>query len=171
MDFDRLVSRMETELLPKLEQRAKLLCADPHYSEVRVASLRHAEILHAIGIACVPIWSNDRSEYLSLCAKFSKLEVLRVRIDVSWGQSFRSGTSQGYVKKEDRGRVRRIETESDVEALLEDWLALETRFDKLAVRGRPSARIMRTFRGAPRDLSQVPQTANHSPEPTPGAVH
>jgi hypothetical protein len=166
MDLDVVVARMEAELLPRLEVCAHALRSGSLYSEVRVASIRHAEMLHAIGIACVPKWSSDRSEYLSLCAKIAQHEELVVRIDVSWGQSFRGGTSQGYVKKEDRGRVRRIKAERDIEAVFEDWGALEERFEKVATRGKPTSRLIRFLRGAPRDLSLIPKEANQALEPT-----
>ena len=159
MDFDKLVLQLEKAMLPGLEERARELRLRSLYSEVRVNSIRHADILHAISIACVPIWSADSSQWLSLCAKIAKHDKLIVRTDVSWGQIFRPGTSKGYVKKEDRGAVREVRDVNDLESISRDWTRLCSRFDKVSIRGRPSSRMVRFLHGAPRDLGPITQNA------------
>jgi hypothetical protein len=86
MNFDSLVTRVELSLLPIVRKEKARLRTSGRYSEVEIVSLRHADAIHAIVIACRPVWASEELERLSLTAALMGFEGLSGRIDVQWSQ-------------------------------------------------------------------------------------
>lgn len=154
MDIDTLVSRLESELMPKLHRMAEFLRVGPNFDEVTAASIRHADILHAIGIRCRPKWGGGARDDLTFTAAVvqSAPNDLGVRLKLGWGGSNSLNQPLGYLKEECRSQRQVITSDADLRTLVQSWDRMLVRFKKVAMRGRPSPRWLRAIRGAPRDL-------------------
>jgi hypothetical protein len=159
MNFDSLVTRLELSLLPIVRKEEARLRTSGRYSEVEIVSLRHADAIHAIGIACRPVWASEELERLSFTAALMGFEGLSGRIDVQWSQVFTPSTGSGYLKKETGGFQSDLNSESEIARFEEKWSRLLNLFRKVAMRGRPSSRFIRRFRGAPPDLKGFKEEA------------
>ena len=69
MDFESIVARFEKRLLPLLRAEEAGLRSSGRFKSVEVASMRHAEPIHAMGIACRPTWASIDSERLGFLAR------------------------------------------------------------------------------------------------------
>jgi hypothetical protein len=152
MDFDSLVRSCEARLLPVVQQDVQWLRGSGKFSEVEVRSLRHAESIHAIGIACRPVWASKELERLTFAASLSAFERLSGRIDVQWSQVFDTRTGSGYVKRECGGYQGQLTTDADVARFEQEWERLARLFRRVARCGKPSIYLLRRLRGAPADL-------------------
>jgi hypothetical protein len=151
MNFDSLVIRLELSLLPVVRREEARLRACGKFSEVQVASIRHGDAIHAMGIACRPVWASEELERLGLTVTLMGFEGLSGRIDVQWSQVFTPRTGSGYLKKETGGFHSKLMTESAIERFEKEWLRLSDLFLQVAERGRPSPYLIRRLRGAPAD--------------------
>ncbi|WP_146180229.1 hypothetical protein [Opitutus sp. ER46] len=150
-DFDALVKLLETSLLPVVRQDEEWLHASGHFSDVEVLSLRHAETVHALGIACRPVWASDELERLTFTAALIEFERLSGRIDVQWSQVFNTRTGSGYTKRECGGFHGPLMTDADITRFKGEWFRLAGLFRRVARRGKPSTYLLRRLRGAPAD--------------------
>ena len=166
MDFDSLVARLELSLLPVLRKEEAALRVPGRFSDVRVASLRHADSLHAMGIACRPIWASEELERLGFGTTLMGFDGLSGRIDVQWSQVFAPSTGSGYLKKEAGGYYSKLMSEAAIMRFEKEWLRLFGLFLRVAARGKPSMYLLRRLRGAPPDQRGWKEEANQSPEPT-----
>jgi hypothetical protein len=152
MNFDSLVTRLELSLLPVVRKEEARLRTSGRYSEVEVVSLRHADAIHAIGIACRPVWASEDLERLGLTAALTGFEDLAGRIDVQWSQVFVPSTGSGYLKKETGGFHGGLTSETEIMRFEKEWLPMFDLFLRVATRGKPSPYLIRRLRGAPADL-------------------
>ena len=152
MDFDSLVSRLELSLLSAVRKEEAQLRASGRFSLVEVVSHRHVDVVHAMGIACRPVWAPEELDRLSLIAGLTKFEDSLGRIDVQWSQVFTPSTGSGYLKKETGGFHSKLTSEAEIARFEKEWLRLLGVFLQVAARGKPSPYLLRRFRGAPRDL-------------------
>ena len=152
MNFDSLVTRLELSLLPFVRKEEVRLRSSGRFSEVQVVSLRHADAIHAIGVACRPMWASEDLERLGLTAALIGFEGLSGRIDVQWSQVFTPRTGSGYLKKETGGFHSKLTSETEIVRFEKEWLRMFDLFLRVAARGKPSAYLLRRLRGAPADL-------------------
>jgi hypothetical protein len=152
MNFDSLVTRLELSLLPVVRKDEDRLRRSGRFSEVQVVSLRHADGIHAIGIACRPLWASEDLERFGLTAALLGFESLSGRIDVQWSQVFVPLTGSGYLKKETGGFHSKLASEPEIVRFEKEWLHMFGLFSRVAARGKPSAYFFRRLRGAPADL-------------------
>ncbi|MCX6951460.1 MAG: hypothetical protein NTV51_04635 [Verrucomicrobia bacterium] len=152
MNFNSLVTRLELNLLPVVRAEEARLRASGKFTSVEVFSLRHAEFVHALGIACRPTWAAIDLERLSFGAVLNEMSGLSGRIDVQWSQSFTPRTGTGYVKRETDGFHSNLTTEVELARFEARWRRPARRFVHVAERGRPSPWLVRWLRGAPHDL-------------------
>lgn len=160
MDFDSLVTRLERSLLPVVRKEEDRLHALGKFSEIQVVSLRHADSIQAMGIACRPLWASDRLERLGFTATLMGFEGLSGRIDVQWSQVFVRSTGSGYLKRETGGFHCKLQSEAAIVRFEQEWLRLSDLFLRAAARGRPTAYWLRRLRGAPRDQRGWKDEAN-----------
>lgn len=66
MEFEPLIKEMERVMMPELQQRRDALTSDSRFADVRVASMRHADVLHTIGLTCHPIASSSPHDSYSI---------------------------------------------------------------------------------------------------------
>lgn len=151
MNFDSLVTRLELSLLSVVRKEEAWLRASGKFSEVQVASIRHADVIHAMGIACRPVWAAEELERLGLMATLTGITELSGRIDVQWTQVFVPRTGSGYVKRETGGFHSKLMSEAAIVRFEKEWLRLFDLFQRVAARGKPSAYLLRRLRGAPAD--------------------
>ena len=157
MELDSLVTRLEARLLPVVQQDVQWLRSSGHFSDVEVLSFRHAESIHAIGIACRPVWASKDLERLTLAATLSAFERLSGRIDVQWSHVFNTRTGSGYMKRECGGYHGQLVTDADLRRFEREWHRLVRLFRRVARRGKPSMYLLRRLRGAPADWYGVGQ--------------
>jgi hypothetical protein len=151
MNFDSLVSRLEFSLLPVVRKEETHLRTSGKFTEVRVTSIRHVDSIHAMGIACRPIWAAEELERLGLTVTLMGFEGLSGRIDVQWSQVFVPRTGSGYVKRETGGFHSKLISEAAIVRFEKEWLRMFDLFLQVATRGKPSAYLLRRLRGAPAD--------------------
>jgi len=151
MNFDSLVTRLELSLLPVVRKEEARLRSSGRFPDVRVASLRHADVVHAMGIACRPVWASGESEHLGFFATLMGLHDLSGRMDVQWSQVFVPRTGSGYLKRETRGFQSKLTSEAAIERFEKEWLHMFDLFLRAASRGKPSLYLLRRLRGAPAD--------------------
>jgi hypothetical protein len=151
MNFDSLVTRLELSLLPVVRKEEDRLRASGKFSEVEVASIRHGDVIHAMGIACRPIWASEELERLGLMATLTGITDLSGRIDVQWSQVFVRSTGSGYLKKESGGFHSKLVDEAAIVRFEREWLSMVDLFLRVADRGKPSPYVLRRLRGAPAD--------------------
>lgn len=151
MNFDSLIARFELRLLARVRPFETELRASQRYAEVHVVSIRHADIIHAMGITCVPKWASTNSERLGLIATFNVVTGLAGRIDVQWSQSFDTRTGSGYTKKETKRFYSELGSQKQLNEFEESWHRHARLFVRVARRGHPSAYWLRWLHGAPRD--------------------
>lgn len=151
MNFNSLVTRLELSLLPIVRKEEDRLRASGKFSEVQVASIRHGDIIHAMGIACRPIWASEELERLGLMATLTSITEPAGRIDVQWSQVFVRSTGSGYVKKETGGFHTKLTAEVAIVRFEKEWVRLVDLFLRVAARGKPSPYLLRRLRGAPAD--------------------
>ena len=151
MTFDVLVTQFEERLLPSLRQEEALARACGHYIEVEVVSLRHADVVHSIGIRCHPKWASGKLESLSFGVTLTGVECLAASAQIQWSDCFDTRIGSGYQKRETRPVYLRITNEDDIASFVDNWNELVKRFAKIARRGKPSSRLLRWWRGAPPD--------------------
>ncbi len=151
MNFDSLVNRMELNLLPVVRKEQARISTSGLFIDVQIVSLRHADFLHALGIACRPVWASEELERLSLQATLMGFESMSGRIDVQWSQVFLPSTGSGYVKRETSGFHSKLISEDAVVRFEKEWLRMFDLFSQVAARGKPSAYLLRRLRGAPAD--------------------
>ncbi len=166
MNFDSLVTRFELSLLPVVRNEETRLRTSGKFSEVQVASIRHGDSIHAMGIACRPVWASEELERLGLTATLMGFEDLSGRIEVQWSQVFTPRTGSGYLKKETGGVHSKLMSEVAIVCFEKEWLRMFDLFLRAAARGKPSAYLLRRFRGAPADQRGWKEEANQTPEPT-----
>ena len=138
MNFDSLVTRLELSLLPVIRKEEDRLRTLGRFSEIEVVSLRHADAIHAIGIACRPVWASEDLERLGLTAVLTGFESLSGRIDVQWSQVFTPSTGSGYLKKETGGFHGGLASEAEIVRFEKEWLRMFDLFLRVAARGKPS---------------------------------
>jgi hypothetical protein len=148
MTFDSLVSRLEADLMPVLAEKQARLERSAAFTEVQVASIRHADCLHVIGIACRPVWTTQNLERLAFCVILHSVSDLAGRVDVQWTRSF----VPRYLKKEARGFSSHLNSNAAIVRFQGRWLRLGRIFDSVAEQGTPSPYWRRLLRGAPRDI-------------------
>jgi hypothetical protein len=151
MNFDSLVTRLERSLLPVVQKEEVRLRTSGRFSEVQVVSLRHADAIHAMGIACRPVWASEELERLGLTVTLMGFEGLSGRIDVQWSQVFVPRTGSGYLKRETGGFHSKLMSEAAIVRFEKEWLRLFDLFLRVAARGKPSVYLLRRLRGAPAD--------------------
>jgi hypothetical protein len=151
MNFDSLVTRLERSLLPVVRKEEARLRQTGKFSDVRVASIRHGDVIHAMGIACRPIWASEELERLGLTATLTGITDLSGRIDVQWSQVFVRSTGSGYLEKETGGFHSKLVAEAAVGRFEKEWLRMVDLFLRVAARGTPSPYLLRRLRGAPAD--------------------
>jgi hypothetical protein len=142
---------LELSLLPVVRKEEVRLRASSKFSEVQVASIRHGDVIHAMGIACRPIWASEELERLGLMATLTGITDLSGRIDVQWSQVFVRSTGSGYLKKESGGFHSKLVDEAAIVRFEREWLSMVDLFLRVAARGKPSPYLLRRLRGAPAD--------------------
>ena len=170
MTFDQLVADLEKRTLPLLEAAQELICGTRMFRSAYVRSLRHAEIVHAIGIRCVPIWAADDNECLSFSTVVSEWKQLNVRASISWSKSFNARTGAGYFKRESRALALNETSPQAVDDFQIRWTKYLSRFLIIAERGRPRPRWIRAFHGAEPDILGRAGVANQLPDPMTASV-
>jgi hypothetical protein len=151
MSFDSLISRLELSLLPVVRKEENRLRTSGNFVEVQTISLRQASAIHAMGIACRPVWASEELERLSLTATLMGFEGMSGRIDVQWSQVFLPHTGSGYMKRETSGFHSKLMSEAAVVRFEKKWMRMFDLFSRVATRGKPSAYLLRRLRGAPAD--------------------
>jgi len=88
MEFEPLIKGMEKVMLPELQPRFDTLSCDSRFADVRVASMRHADALHTIGLACHPIASLSPHDSYSIVVNIIAHSGLMMRGFVTWSQPY-----------------------------------------------------------------------------------
>lgn len=152
MKRDDVITRLEIELLPRLQGQRQRLREETRFDSAEVTALLHPDGIYEIGMVCHPSWSAEAGENLIFRTTLCDRKWISAQAELLWLRTFKKGLSDGYIKKEHPGLFRKIESESDLAAFLKKWKTLSRRFDKVTKRGRPTARFLRFLRGAPRDF-------------------
>lgn len=169
MNFDLLVTSFEESLLPTVRNQEIALRSSGLYTKVKVASMRHADVIHAMGITCRPMWAKDDLEYLSFVVTLNNISEFGGRIDVQWSQCFSTRTGSGYLKKEASGFHSRLGSEEQIAEFERQWFRYSRLFMRVALKGGPSMKLFRRLRGAPRDQYGWKDAALTEPaQPAPG---
>jgi hypothetical protein len=90
MEFEPLIKEMERVMMPELQRRREALACDSRFADVRVASLRHAEVVHTIGLTCHPIASSSPHDSYSIAVNIIAQSALMMRGFVTWSQPYLS---------------------------------------------------------------------------------
>ena len=90
MEFEPLIKEMEMVIMPELQRRADALNGDSRFADVRVASMRHAEVLHTICLSCHPVVSCSPHDHYSIGVNIIAHNGLLVRGFVTWSQPYHS---------------------------------------------------------------------------------
>lgn len=168
MDFDTLVARLEASLLPVVRKQEDRLRASGKYKSVEIISIRHGDgihgNIHAMGIACDPIWATIDLERLAFCATLTTISGSPIvgRMDIQWSQIFIPRIGSGYLKKETRGFYKNLVTESEIIRFEKRWIRMSSLFIYVANRAQPSARWIRWLRGAPRDWHGIKENTSET---------
>lgn len=171
MNFDLLVTSFEERLLPTVRNKENAIQSSGLYTKVKVASMRHADVIHAMGITCRPIWASDDLEHLSFVVTLNNISGFGGRIDVQWSQCFDTRSGSGYLKKEASGFHSKLESEEQIAKFERQWFRYLKLFMRVALKGRPSMKLLRRLRGAPRDLHGWKDAALTEPPQTIPGVH
>jgi hypothetical protein len=168
--FEPLVAHFEKSLLPLLRAEEPRLRSSGRFTSVEVVSVRHAEAIHAMGIACRPTWASIDLERLVFSVTLIGMTGLSGRIDVQWSQSFNTRIGTGYLKRETGGFQSKLETEAQIARFEKKWHRLFGLFLRVASRGKPSIRLLRHLRGAPKDQYGWKVARNQPPISTPATI-
>ncbi len=152
MKLDSLVARFEESLLPIVRAQEVRLRTSGRFTKVDVFSMRHADTVHAMGIACRPLWALTEFERLGFSVTLLGFNGLSGRIDIQWSQDFSAVTGTGYLKKETKGFHSRFESDAQISEFEAQWNRFARLFVRVAAKGKPSMRLTRRLRGAPWDL-------------------
>jgi hypothetical protein len=90
MEFEPLIKEMERVMMPELQRRYEALTSDSRFEEVRVVSMRHAEVVHTIGLTCHPIASSSPHDTYSISINIIAHRGLMMRGFVTWSQPYLS---------------------------------------------------------------------------------
>jgi hypothetical protein len=134
---DRIVSNLETVLLPDLEQRRARLAEDMRFTEPSVVSLRHADVIHTIGLTCHPVNAGSAEDSYSVQVNIIGLSGISLRGFVGWHQPFLIDRLPGYTIWEAMTPSCRLGSEEHLEEFLAHLPALWRGFERGLRRGRP----------------------------------
>lgn len=84
--FDALVNRLEDSLLPIARQAEDEIRGSGLFSQVQMVSIRHADVVHAMGVNCRPVWATENSDRLGIIAGLWGLHDLSGNINIQWSQ-------------------------------------------------------------------------------------
>jgi hypothetical protein len=138
---NQVVFALETVLLPELERRRSCLALDLRYTEAKVFSLRHHEILHTIGLTCHPVSAATAEESYCLYVNVIGLSGITLRGFVGWHQQFEIDRLPGYTIYEAKTPLYQVESEKDLGEFLGLLPALFKGFERGLRRGRPPSTL------------------------------
>jgi hypothetical protein len=138
---DMTVSALEVELFPTLERLRARLCEDPRFSEAKVVSIRHVDVLHTIGLTCRPVTALTPEEDYSLYVNIIGTSGISLRGFVCWSQPFIVDRLAGYTIYEAMTRPYRLESVVGLDEFLEYLPPLFNAFERGIQRGRPPSRL------------------------------
>ena len=139
--MDMTVSALEVELLPKFRRRRARLSEDPRFSEAKVVSIRHADVVHTIGLTCHPVAALTPEEDYSLYVNIIGASGISLRGFVLWSQPFIVDRLAGYATYEAMTRPYRLESVVGLDEFLEYLPPLFNAFERGIQRGRPPSRL------------------------------
>ncbi|HWW02600.1 MAG TPA: hypothetical protein VNZ64_23075 [Candidatus Acidoferrum sp.] len=90
MDFEVLIKEMESVMMPELQRRADALRDDKRFTDVRVVSRRHAQVIHTIGLSCHPVAALSSSDQYSIGINIMGHGGLSMRGFVTWSEPYQS---------------------------------------------------------------------------------
>jgi hypothetical protein len=138
---DPVVSALEVALLPELERRRLLLSQDARFAGTKVFSLRHADVVHTIGLTCHPVSAATAEESYSVYVNIIGVSGIGLRGFASWDQPFIIDRLPGYSIHEAMTHPFRLESVNRLDEFLALLPALFGGFERGIRRGRPPSAL------------------------------
>lgn len=139
--MDPIVCALEVALLPELERRRVLLSEDARFAETKVVSLRHADLVHTIGLRCHPVSAATAEESYSVYVNIFGVSGIGLRGFACWDQPFIIDRLPGYTIYEAMTRPFRLESVNRLDEFLALLPALFGGFERGIRRGRPPSSL------------------------------
>ena len=143
--MDHIVSALEVALLPELERRRVMISEDARFTETKVVSLRHAEVVHTIGLTCHPVSAATAEESYSVHVNIIGVSGISLRGFACWDQPFIIDRLPGYTIYETMTRPFRLESVNRLDEFLAFLPALFSGFDRGIRRGRPPSALRQSW--------------------------
>ena len=138
---DPIIRALEVVLLPELERRRVLLSEDARFDETKVVSLRHADVVHTIGLTCHPVSAATAEESYSVHVNIIGLSGIGLRGFACWDQPFIIDRLPGYTIYEAMTRPFRLESLNRLDEFLALLPALFSGFERGIRRGWPPSAL------------------------------
>lgn len=135
--MDPVVNALEIALLPELERRRTLLSEDARFADTNVFSLRHAEVIHTMGLSCHPVSAATAEESYSVYVNIIGISGISLRGFVCWDQPFVLNRLPGYTIPEAMTRPFALESANRLDEFLALLPALFRGFERGLRRGQP----------------------------------
>jgi hypothetical protein len=150
MDFEVLIKEMERVMMPELQSRADALRGDKRFTDVRVESRRHGQVVHTIGLSCHPVAALSPHDQYSIGINIMGHSGLSLRGFVTWSEPFESvpvktaagkmsghRNQAGYTIQEGVTRPFAFQPGETVEDFVRLLAMLYEAFDRGVERGHP----------------------------------
>jgi len=156
--YQLLIKEMEGVLMPELQKRANRLQSDVRFTDVRLASMRHADWTHTIGLGCHPIGMPSPDERYSIGINILAYRGLLMRGFVTWSQTYVSkpikkstgeilgyNHVQGYTVREGITRLFYFQPGEELDDFIQLLPPLYRAFDRGTCRGHPPGSLRRLW--------------------------
>jgi hypothetical protein len=139
--MDQIVTTLESVLLPELKRRRAHLAEDLRYTDAKIVSLRHADVVHTIGLTCHPVSSATEEESYSVSVNIIGISGISLRGFVAWDQPFLLNRLPGYTICEAMTPYFRLESDDRIAGFLALLPALFKGFERGLRRGCPPSTL------------------------------
>lgn len=139
--MDRLVSNLEAVLMPELERRRSCLADDMRFTEARIVSLRHADVIHTIGLTCHPVSAATEEDSYCVHVNIIGISGISVRGFVGWYQPFILDRLLGHTIYKAMTIPYRLASAEQLDPFLALMPALLQGFERGLRRGHPPSTL------------------------------
>jgi hypothetical protein len=136
-----IISALEFALLPELERRRVLLAEDIRFAEAKVVSLRHADVVHTIGLTCRRVSAVTAEEGYCVYVNIIGVSGIGLRGFACWNQPYVLDRLSGYAIYEAMTRPYRLESVDRLGEFLALMPALFSGFERGLRRGGPPSTL------------------------------
>ena len=143
--IDDIVKKVERVLIPEFERRKSQIAADTDFFGAEIISIRHAHVLHTVGLRCPSIALQARGSELTIYVNIFEVDGILIRGFVSWRR--RSGRA---LEPEGNLHIRatkpfRLEGSSRLESFFDQMTDLLAAFDRELSRRRPPSKLLQAW--------------------------